>query len=87
MLFQINLKRDLKLAKKRGFDISKLKIVVDKLADGLILEPKYKDHNLLGEYTGYRECHIEPNWLLVYRIDQAELELFLFRNGTHSELF
>ena len=80
-------KRDLKLANKRGFDISKSKIVVAKLADGYNLEPKYKDHNLLGEYTGYRECHIEPNWLLVYRIEQTELELFLFRTGTHSDLF
>ena len=80
-------KRDLKLANKRGFDISKLKIVVDKLADGYNLESKYKDHNLIGEYTGYRECHIEPNWLLVYRIEQTELELFLFRTGTHSDLF
>lgn len=80
-------KKDIKLASKRGFDIDKLKEVVDKLAGRMALDKKYKDHNLLGEYNGFRECHIEPDWLLVYRIEKSEVELFLFRTGTHSDLF
>ena len=80
-------KKDLKLAGKRGLDISKLKAVVDALAEGNTLEEKYRDHELLGNYKGFRECHIEPDWLLVYRIDGELLELFLFRTGTHSDLF
>ncbi|MGP1434794.1 MAG: type II toxin-antitoxin system YafQ family toxin [Catonella sp.] len=80
-------KKDLKLASKRGFDIDKLKEVVDKLAEQSTLDKKYKDHNLLGEYKGFRECHIEPDWLLIYRIDKSEVKLFLFRAGSHSDLF
>lgn len=79
-------KRDLKLAKKRGFDISLLKEVVDILAREEKLDEKYKDHSLKGEYKDFRECHIEPDWLLVYRIEIDVLELFLFRTGTHSDL-
>ena len=80
-------KRDLKLAKKRGLDLSQLKSVVNMLADGKNLEEKYRDHSLTGEYRGFRECHIEPDWLLIYRIDGEDLELFLFRTGSHSDLF
>ena len=80
-------KKDLKLASKRGFNIDKLKEVVYKLVEQSALDKKYNDHNLLGEYKGFRECHIEPDWLLIYRIDKSEVELFLFRTGTHSDLF
>lgn len=80
-------KRDLKLAKKRGLDINSLKTVVDTLASESTLEEKYRDHELKGEYRGFRECHIEPDWLLVYRVEKEELELFLFRTGSHSDLF
>ena len=80
-------KKDLKLAKKRGLDIEKLRNVVNTLASGKPLDEKHRDHNLSGDYNGFRECHIEPDWLLVYRIDGDELELFLFRTGTHSDLF
>ena len=80
-------KKDLKLAKKRGLDLSLLKSVVNILADGKSLEEKYRDHSLSGKYRGFRECHIEPDWLLVYRIDGEDLELFLFRTGSHSDLF
>ncbi len=80
-------KRDLKLAKKRGFDIELLRSVVNTLANGKTLDDKYRDHSLAGEYRGFRECHIEPDWLLIYRIESDELELFLFRTGTHSDLF
>ena len=80
-------KRDLKLARKRGFDIQKLSDVVKMLASEKPLDERYKDHMLTGNYKGFRECHIEPDWLLVYRIEKDELELFLFRTGTHTDLF
>lgn len=80
-------KKDLKLAKKRGLKISRLQEVVNMLANQQSLDEKYRDHSLSGNYIGFRECHIEPDWLLVYCIDNGELELFLFRTGTHSDLF
>lgn len=80
-------KKDLKLAKKRGCKIEHLRNIVNKLTLGQKLDDKYHDHGLTGNYKGFRECHIEPDWLLVYRIDHDVLELFLFRTGTHSDLF
>ncbi len=80
-------KKDLKLAAKRGYDMNKIKNVIEKLANGEILEAKYRDHLLTGDYGGFRECHIQPNWLLVYQIDNGQLVLFLARTGTHSDLF
>jgi len=79
--------KDLRLAKSRGFDLEALNVVVTKLANQEQLEPKYRDHALVGKFIGLRECHIKPNWLLIYSIDDDELELFLFRSGTHSDLF
>lgn len=80
-------RKDLKQAKKRGFKIDKLTEVVNTIAGQNPLAEKYRDHNLTGDYKGFRECHIEPEWLLVYRIESEELELFLFRTSTHSDLF
>lgn len=80
-------KKDLKLAMKRGLKLDKLQTVINILASQQQLDEKYRDHNLIGEYRDFRECHIEPYWLLVYRINEDELELFLFRTGTHSDLF
>lgn len=80
-------KKDLKIAKKRGFKIESLSRVINVLANGETLEPRYHDHNLSGEHIGFRECHIEPDWLLIYRVNEDQLELFLFRTGTHSDLF
>ena len=80
-------KRDLKLATRRGYDLDLLDSVVTKLANGETLPERFKDHHLTGQYSGFRECHIEPDWLLVYRIEESELILFLFRTGTHSDLF
>ncbi len=80
-------KKDLKLAAKRGYDMNKIKNVIEKLANGEILEAKYRDHLLTGDYGGFRECHIQPDWLLVYQIDNGQLVLFLARTGTHSDLF
>lgn len=80
-------RKDIKLAHKRGYDINRLKVVLADLADGKMLDVKYKDHTLTGNYSGFRECHIQPDWLLVYQIKEQELILFLSRTGTHSDLF
>ncbi|MBQ0036227.1 MAG: type II toxin-antitoxin system YafQ family toxin [Firmicutes bacterium] len=81
------IKKDIKTAKKRGYNLNDFKGVVNKIANSDILPASYHDHNLLGKYKGFRECHIKPDWLLVYRIDNDELLLFLFRTGTHSDIF
>lgn len=80
-------KKDLKLAKKRGYDLSLLGAIVDALAEGKTLPEKNNDHTLIGNYTGCRECHITPDWLLIYEISNNELILYLTRTGTHSDLF
>lgn len=80
-------KKDLKLAIKRGLNLELLREVVNTLAEQKPLDQKYRDHELSGNYSGFRECHIQPDWLLVYRVENNELELFLFRTGTHSDLF
>lgn len=80
-------KKDFRLAKKRGLDLEHLRTAINTLASGQELEDKYRDHDLHGNYRGFRECHVAPDWLLIYRIDGNALELFLFRTGTHSDLF
>jgi len=80
-------KKDLKLAQKRGYDLSLIGSVVDMLAAGCELPEKYKDHSLAGNYKGCRECHITPDWLLIYEVFDGELILYLTRTGTHSDLF
>jgi len=80
-------KKDLKLAIKRGYDISLLDAIVSRLASGETLEEKYKDHALIGNYSDFRECHITPDWLLIYQINNKKLILVLSRTGTHSDLF
>ena len=79
-------KKDLKLMAKRGHDEEKLWQVVELLANETPLPPKNRDHALTGSYTGCRECHIEPDWLLVYEIQNEELVLILIRTGSHSDL-
>lgn len=79
-------KKDLKIAQKRGCNLDKLTEVINLLAQEKTLGEQYRDHSLSGNYSGFRECHIEPDWLLIYRIDEGALELFLFRTGTHSDL-
>lgn len=79
--------KDLKLAKKRGFDLSLLTEILKKLTGGETLPVKNKDHALSGNYTGCRECHIAPDWLLIYEIDGNSLILYLIRTGSHSDLF
>jgi len=85
--FTSQFKKDLKLAKKQNKDLDKLFEVVNILADGGTLDAKYRDHDLSSDYKGTRECHIEPDWLLVYEIKDEVLVLMLYRLGTHSELF
>jgi len=80
-------KRDLKQSAKRGYNLDLLDDVVEMLANGVTLPKKHHDHPLSGNYAGFRECHIQPDWLLVYRIENDELILFLSRIGTHSDLF
>ena len=79
--------RDLKRVQRRGYDISLLTAVIKKLADGEPLPEKNKDHNLSGDYSGCRECHITPDWLLIYEFSDGDLILYLTRTGTHSDLF
>lgn len=80
-------KKDLKLTKKRGYSIELINNIISTLANGEKLPAKYKDHALTGNYSGYRECHIEPDWLLVYEIHDEELILILTRTGTHADIF
>ena len=78
-------KKEIKLAEKRGKNLDKLTEVVELLAAGKKVNPRYRDHGLIGNYCHRRECHIEPNWLLVYKIED---EIITFeRTGTHSDLF
>lgn len=85
--FTTQFKKDLKLAKKQGKDIEKLFEVIGKLANGEVLDEKYRDHDLTGNYKGCRECHVESDWLLVYEVVDDILVLMLYRVGSHSELF
>ncbi len=78
-------KKDFKRIKKRGKDLSKLKEVVSIIAKSEVLEERYRDHSLSGKWSGSRDCHIEPDWILIYRVDDENL--FLERTGSHSELF
>lgn len=80
-------RKDIKRMKKRNADLNKLKVVLDKLMNEEPLEASYRDHALVGNYIGFRECHIEPDWLLVYSINKNQLILTASRTGSHSDLF
>lgn len=80
-------KKDIKLCKNRGYDISLIKDIIKKLANGEALDDKNKDHDLHGNWEGYRECHIQSDWLLIYKHQERELILYLTRTGSHSDLF
>ena len=84
--YSTKFKKDFKLAKQRGLPMQALKTVIAKLAAGIPLEEKHRDHALTGNYAMFRECHIRPDWLLIYRINDMELELIAHRTGTHSDL-
>ncbi|MEG1805281.1 MAG: type II toxin-antitoxin system YafQ family toxin [Clostridia bacterium] len=80
-------KKDLKLIQKRGLKIELLTDVLKLLADGIPLPEKYRDHSLTGNFANCRECHIQPDWLLIYEYCDNELLLYLIRSGSHSDLF
>ena len=79
--------KDLKRTQKRGYNLSLLTAIIKQLAEGEALPEKNKDHSLSGDYSGCRECHITPDWLLIYEVADDELILYLTRTGTHSDLF
>ncbi len=85
--YSARFKRDLRRAAKRGKDLSLIEEAIDLLAIGKQLPIEYNDHPLKGGYKGFPECHIEPDWLLVYKIDKGLLVLLLSRTGTHQDLF
>ena len=80
-------KRALKRARKRGLDIDRLNEIVDKLQNNIELEARYHDHDLHGIYQGFRECHIQPDWLLIYLRRNDVLTLTLIDTGSHSDLY
>lgn len=84
--FTAKFKRDYKRVKRQGKDISKLELTLEALVSGEALPEAMRDHALGGMYRGHRECHIEPDWLLIYRIDEEGLVLVATRTGSHSEL-
>ena len=79
--------KDLKRVQRRGYDLSLLTDIIKKLAEGETLPERNKDHRLAGDYSGCREWHITPDWLLIYEVADGELFLYLTRTGTHSDLF
>lgn len=83
--YSTRFKKDFKTCVKRGYQMPLLQQAIDTLRIPAPLPPKNKDHNLIGNYSGYRECHIEPDWLPIYK--QTEDELILDRTGTHADLF
>lgn len=80
-------KKDLKAIQKQGKNLDKLFAVVEDLANDIELAPEFRDHNLSGDYAGFRECHIEPDWLLIYKKNETDIILYLSRTGSHSDLF
>lgn len=87
ILWTSQFRKDYKRLKKRNAPLEALERVIDLLAMGEPLPPEYRDHALSGTYAGYRDCHIAPDWILLYKIDHGRLVLTLVRTGTHSDLF
>lgn len=85
--YEASFKKDYKRAKRRGYDLYLIEEVIRLLVQQEPLPERYKEHSLIGNYAGYRECHITPDWLLIYKIKGNELILVLSRTGTHSDLF
>lgn len=87
VLFTTKFKKDVKLLQKQGKNLDKLFTVVELLSNDEKLDVNYRDHELSGNYDGFRECHIEPDWLLIYRKNSDRIILYLLRTGSHSDLF
>ena len=85
--YQTRFRKDVKLMKKRNMDFETFKVIVNKLLNGEKLDAKYKPHKLSGNYSGFFECHIKPDWLLIYRVDNKVKEITFVRTGSHSDLF
>jgi len=85
LIYSSQFKKDFKRIQSQGKNISQLEIIIETLLKKQQLEPKYRDHKLVGKWKNYRDCHIEPDWLLIYRL--TEEALFLERTGSHAELF
>lgn len=85
--YETTFKKDYKRIVKRGYDVRLLETVIGLLAEQSPLPEKYRDHSLSGNYVGCRECHITPDWLLIYEVNEKELILYLTRTGSHSDLF
>ena len=85
--FTATFKRELKKSERRGKDMQKVRKVISLLCAGTPLPAEYRDHPLKGRFIGYRECHLEPDWLLMYKKNEGRLLLFLVRTGTHADLF
>ena len=79
--------KDLKRMAKRGMPLRELETVIDRLLDQTPLPEKYRDHPLVGDYAGFRECHVRPDWLLIYMVQADRLVLTCMRTGTHNDLF
>lgn len=87
LVYTSQFKKDYKLAQKRHVDIDELFKVISMLQKQELLPEEKRDHSLVGNYKGYRECHVRPDLLLIYKVKKKELELLLFRIGTHSDLY
>jgi len=85
--YQKHFKKDLKKSKKRRKEMDKLKEVMSKLINEEIIDEKYRNHQLIGDYIGCQECHIEPDWLLIYIINNTAKTITFIRTGSHSDLF
>ncbi len=87
IVFSTKFKKDFKRIQKQGKDLNRLQYVIDTLQAQNALEPRFYNHKLQGNYGEYYECHIQPDWLLIYKFDEHHNELFLNRMGSHSDLF
>jgi mRNA interferase YafQ len=86
-VYATQFKKDFKRCQKRGYALQKILAVMSDIENEIPLSPTLREHALHGEYAGSLECHIEPDWLLIYQIDDAIKELYFVRTGTHSDLF
>ena len=84
--YTTRIKKQLKMLKKRGYDMRLFKETVEMLIDGTVLPTQYRDHPLRGDKRGYRDCHIKDDWVLIYKIDKGILTLILLETGTHADL-
>jgi len=87
VVLSLQFRRDAKKAKRCGKNIDDLEAIVDMIAQGHILPPHHRDHALTSNWGGHRECHIKPDWLLIYKIDDTDDSLILKRTGSHADLF